>query len=294
MPQLAVLSDYDGAQGIPYVNATNAYGYGASIYCAVTNSPLALGDPARTQYVCKGWVNGSGNVPASGLTDNFQIDGLTQDSSLTWHWGLQYLLNATATGSGTVSGGGWKDQNAVASLTATAAWGNQFDSWSGDTGGGTINGNQVSLPMSRARVVAATFLAETTAPLGTRIAWLRLYGLTNYASSAAAELDDPDGDTKRTWEEFYTGTDPTNKASVFRVLEIVYLTDSNSVSFYGTTNSGVTTPFGMYRATELAPQDWTLVTNSIPRDPTGINRWWDMTPPDVKAFYQPVWTNTTP
>lgn len=125
---------------------------------------------------------------------------------------------------------------------------------------------------------------------GTPYLWLGSYFTNNYDD---AETNDADNDGLLTWEEYVTGTDPTNQASVFAILNQGYLNASNYIVWYGTTNSGVTNDFGMYRATNLgSAASWNLVTKTIPRAPTGTNTWWDTNAPaSVPVFYRPMATN---
>jgi lysophospholipase L1-like esterase len=115
-----------------------------------------------------------------------------------------------------------------------------------------------------------------SAPHGTPLMWLRAYGFTN--DFAAAEESDPDGDRMKTWEEYLAGTDPTNGASVFRFQEIAPVGAGVKLTWSGTTNGGATTPFRMYRTTNLLSPSWDLASDSIPRAANGINVWTDAAP----------------
>lgn len=291
---LAISSTFDGAQGVPYVFNTNTYPYGQLILCAITNSPAPFDDGLWTQMLCTGWINGYGSVAGSGSSSNVSFT-ITQPSGLTWNWTPRYKLLAQVSGNGRitpVAGSYWYTNNALVRITATSSWGVVFTAWTGDTDGSTIVNNDILVPMDKARTVQANFQDELNAPLGTEIAWLRKYGLTNFPSSAQSEQADPDLDSKKTWEEYFTGTVPTNRLSVFMVLSGSFQGASNYVSFFGTTNSGVTTPFGMRRGT-LSGEDitWTLLPASIDRAGDGTNQWWDELPPAGGALYLPIWTN---
>ena len=113
--------------------------------------------------------------------------------------------------------------------------------------------------------------------------------ITNYNT---ADLEDWDEDGALNWEEHVAGTYPNNSNSVFEVLEVMYMSDSNKVVWYGTTNFGMSTPnFSMYRSTnELSADDWDLIeSNTLERADDGTNVYWDSTAPDgVPAFYQPT------
>ena len=124
---------------------------------------------------------------------------------------------------------------------------------------------------------------------GTPRAWLDRFGLANYEND---DLLDQDEDGLFTWQEYIAGTDPTNRASVFAVLDIGTMSGSNCVTFYGTTN-GVTLPFSIYRSTNLLDSPAWQLYSTQPRDPSGTNVWWDTDPPveGTPVFYRPVATN---
>ncbi len=120
---------------------------------------------------------------------------------------------------------------------------------------------------------------------GTAHAWLATHGITN--NQEAADMSDPDGDGALTWEEYQAGTDPTDPASVFCVFNIDFSGGSNCISWIGTTNSGVTTDFIIYRTTDITSPAWVPVgTNS--RSASGSNVWWDTNPPAGPVFYRPA------
>jgi len=132
-----------------------------------------------------------------------------------------------------------------------------------------------------------------TASKGTSIEWLYLHELDHYATPDEAEDGNDDADPKLNWEEYVTGTDPTNSASYFRVTAQGHGSPSNFVSCYITTNSGVTTAVDIYRSTDLLTTDWGTPVGSVGRNDSGISTWWDVNAPtNMPAFYKPVveWT----
>jgi len=292
--------------GIASPVGTNVYDYNTSISAGIAGSPMDMG--SGTQRAVTGWTRYTDSgVTNSGAGTNFvfSIQGVnTGDwTTATWHWNIQYMLSTSNDGPGFLNvGDGWKNENTVLGIRATASeFGYRHDSWSGDTNGATFADNVITVAMDRARDIVAHYVQETYAPKGTPIAYLEKYGLTNgppywYSSSGAAEDDDPDLDTLMTWEEFIAGTVPTNYFSVFEILDVGHGSPSNVVVFYGTTNSGVYLPFGMYRSTNLLGSPvWDLVTDSIPRADDGTNEWWDTDlPSNGVAFYAPVATNLPP
>ena len=126
---------------------------------------------------------------------------------------------------------------------------------------------------------------------GTAHSWLDMHAPTNILNYEAADYEDWDGDFALNWEEYPAGTIPTNLVSVFKVLSVDYMSGSNRVTWYGTVDNGVTKPFSMYRSTnDLALNLWELIeSNSILRDASGTNEWWDVPAPENgPAFYQPA------
>jgi len=118
----------------------------------------------------------------------------------------------------------------------------------------------------------------------TPYSWLASIGITN--NQEAAVLQDIDGDGALNWEEYLAGTSPTNPNSVFSILSSTSMSTSNAISWYATTNSGVTSSIIIHRATNLTSGIWQPVgTNS--RSPSGTNVWWDVNPPaNVPLFYR--------
>lgn len=126
-----------------------------------------------------------------------------------------------------------------------------------------------------------------SAPHGTPLAWLRAHGFTN--DFAAAEESDPDDDGVVTWQEYRAGTNPTNAASVFRLQAVTPTASGLRLTWYGTTNSGVTTPFQIDRTTNLFPPVWTPIISGIPRAGDGMNAWTDAAPVlNAPNFYRVV------
>jgi hypothetical protein len=111
-------------------------------------------------------------------------------------------------------------------------------------------------------------VAPPTAALGTPHSWLQSYGITN--NYDAAELADPDNDGSPNWEEYLAGTDPKNPASTFKITSLVMTSGNVELVWHGSTNSGLTTDFIIYRSTDLV--NWEEV-GRIARSPSGTNIW---------------------
>jgi hypothetical protein len=110
----------------------------------------------------------------------------------------------------------------------------------------------------------------TLSPHGVPYSWFTRYGLT-----AGAEANDPDNDGMQTWQEYYAGTDPTNKLSVFKIVEAGVFPGASNVWFkwYGTTNSGATNSFKIYRRTDMVNGSWQLIYSTATRSSNGTNAW---------------------
>jgi trimeric autotransporter adhesin len=127
-------------------------------------------------------------------------------------------------------------------------------------------------------------ISSNTTPHGVPYSWLSIYGITTNQSQA--ETNDPDGDGMATWQEYFAGTDPGIKSSAFAVLSVA---TNNTLNWFGTTNSGVTNGFRMYRGTNLLRDTWSLVASNLTRSATGTNTWTDPSPPlSPLIFYRPA------
>lgn len=125
--------------------------------------------------------------------------------------------------------------------------------------------------MNQARTIEAHFAPVLTTN-NIPIVWLAAYGLTNSPFETEAMLDH-DNDGLLTWQEFYAGTDPTNSASRFAIIDAGRVNSSNYIVWLGGTN-GSTIPFTVMGTTNLM-HGWFEVESGIPRSDTGTNIWWN-------------------
>ncbi len=114
---------------------------GQVVACAVPDAPVVAGS---TRYPCTGW-RGTGSVPASGAT-NTTGDAvvMTNDSTITWLWTTQYMLNAAsaAPAQGAVTAAnGWHAAGDLVTVAAVPAGGYQFYGW--DVEEGTLAPDQI-------------------------------------------------------------------------------------------------------------------------------------------------------
>ena len=140
--------------GTAVPSGTTTFDYGSSTNCSLIDSPVLNG---MTQYICRGWT-GSGSVPVSGNSTNFNISSITNNSSVTWLWTTNYFLATNVSGYGSINvTNGWYVAGSNASITATPSNGWHFAAWTGDTNGCTISSNQITAPMTQARSITAGF-----------------------------------------------------------------------------------------------------------------------------------------
>jgi hypothetical protein len=85
-----------------------------------------------------------------------------------------------------------------------------------------------------------------------------------------AETNDADTDGMLTWQEYIAGTHPTNKESVFKVLDVEFQDGGTRLSWLSSSNR----TYEVFLSTnlqEVLPE--ASVTNNIASDPSGTNTW---------------------
>jgi len=130
---------------------------GMPLGTATTSSvPLRLSEGDGVRAVCTGWT-GTGSVPSTGNT-NTVVTSVTEDSSLTWTWETQYLLDTSAGPNGLVApADGWYAEGSAVTVTAVPDAGYEFDCWVGYVPEGMEETNPLELTMDIPRVVMAVF-----------------------------------------------------------------------------------------------------------------------------------------
>ena len=117
--------------------------------------------------------------------------------------------------------------------------------------------------------------STTTLPATPFDIWVAQFGLP---AGQDDPDDDPDGDGATNLEEWIAGTDPSNENDVFAIVQLDLLTGSNCVWWRFGTNTEITTPFSLWRATNLGDQVFEVIANGIPRAPSGTNIYYDTNP----------------
>ena len=243
---------------------THRYNAGTAVACAVTGSPIAVGECA-TQFACVGWA-GSGSVPTQGAGVTVPGLILTTNSEVDWLWRTNVYMQFGTVGSGSVDvATGWYRLGTGLTATASADTYHHFDGWRGDVPAGAAPvGHTLAVTADVPRSVEATF-GENLAAYDTPEWWLAAHGVTGAFDEAA--LGDGDGDGAFGWQEYRAGTVPTLGASVLRIAGIGTGTDGTiRVHWTGGSNR----LYRAERAGSLLSGEWTPIGSSIPAAVTGV------------------------
>jgi hypothetical protein len=109
-----------------------------------------------TQVTCLGWTM-TGNTPASGTSNSFVMTQ-TNNATLTWLWKTNFWLATHTSGSGTVNvASGWYNAGTSVMVRATPIGTSRFFGWAGDTAGATISGSNITVRMTSAKSITASF-----------------------------------------------------------------------------------------------------------------------------------------
>lgn len=278
--------------GRPSPAGTNLYDRYTLVAADLADGVVPVDAGARLQ--CTGWTL-TVSQPSSGRGTPavFLLDGETTNdvSVLAWEWQHQFRLSPSVAGYGAVDvPAGWHTTGTVVTVTASTRFGSAFAGWTGETDGASFplgTNTVIQLAMDRPRAIAALFTGGNPGytPLGTPIAWLDHYGLTNHVADDTADVDH-DGQTAA--QEFVAGTDPTNTLSSFKVIAQVLAGGSNSIVFLGSSHFGSpSAPFRMHFRSNLLEGAWQLIDGGIPRAPSGTNTWWYHEGPGGSGFFRP-------
>jgi len=237
-------------------------------------APLAVTQGVRQQ--CTGWRL-TGHTPSSGILQqvSFQI---TNNATLTWNWGYEFQLTATATENGSLSPcSGWYTAGRTVSITSYPSAYYHTYSWLGDTESASFESNQITFVMYIPRNITATFAPNLTATHGVPEAWLAGYGW-NQDFEAAAEAD-PDHDGMATWAEWLADTDPTNTLSLLAVTSLNPITNNFSLTWCG----------GIHRTQQIQQASssagpWISVYTNLP--PTAVTNTITMPLRSGSSFYR--------
>jgi formylglycine-generating enzyme required for sulfatase activity len=172
-----------------------------------------------SRKVPTGWII-DGPVPASGIIPEGSFI-LTGDTTLTWSWAPEVLLDIAAGLEGRVQpmdSAGWKPLGATINLTAVPAAGYHFVRWTGDVPTNST-APVISLTMDQPRAIAAD-LTPTATAAGTPHWWLDANATVIGGDYVAAENADSDGDGQSARTEFLGGTTDRDPLRSFRIQSI--------------------------------------------------------------------------
>ncbi len=157
-----------------------------AVVSACVPSPVTDG---TTRHLCTG-ATVEGNACAQAGATNVTLT-ITNNATLTWNWQTQHRLTTQTEGEGAVSAAdGWQNEGARVALTATAGPGWFFAGWEGDAGDCVLQGQTITVPMTRARSIQALFIkvinmtfAEFAAQPGNlALKYKQLSGLWRYSN----------------------------------------------------------------------------------------------------------------
>lgn len=219
----------------------------------------AAAESGRTRSVPSGWTLSDGS---SGETTEGTFF-LTQDTTLTWTWSPEVVLELAGGTEGAIlpsDAGGWRKLGETVVLHAKPAPDFTFAAWRGDVTGASTSVD-LTLTLDQPRAIAADFQA-IRAPGGTPKWWLERHAKVVNGDLAAAELADADGDGKTAAEEFIAGMDDLDGSKTFRVTELqktAGLPASLALTWPGATGR----TYGIWSSPDLKPP-FTLVRDNIP------------------------------
>ncbi|MBD3298613.1 MAG: hypothetical protein GF341_08165 [candidate division Zixibacteria bacterium] len=258
---------------IPPVGSHNyALGY------RVTNSVTPIVTAGQTRYVCTGWtLSGvpdiAGNYTGAG---HEVIVDMTNNAELVWHWLTKYWVDVESVGPGNVDTvDSWEVSDSEFTVTAIPSNYCHFVCWSGSVDSvSNVLTVTVTAPLQLIGHFAATYATN-----GTPVWWLAAHGLTNADWNTEAQ-GDQDGDGHWTWQEYITGTDPTNILSVLSLANPQKVGDDIVVHWQSVADH----EYSLSRATDLM-QGFATIASPIPATPP-MNTYTDSVSGMECMFYQ--------
>jgi hypothetical protein len=120
--------------------------------------------PQGVRQLCTGWT-GTGSAPPSGSGTSFSFT-MSQPSSITWNWQVQYYLTVRTDPSGITSipGEGWYNSMAPATLTAPTVQNYTFNYWDVDGPSQGTGINPITVTMDAPHTATAHY-SQLVTPL---------------------------------------------------------------------------------------------------------------------------------
>lgn len=210
----------------------------------------------RRRFLPSGWTLGNGT---SGTTPEGTVV-LTEDTTLTWTWTPQVVLELAGGAEGSIlptDVGGWRNLGETLTLHARPAPDFGFTAWTGDVTGTPATAD-ITLTLDQPRTLTADFKA-IQAPGGTPKWWLDRHTKVIGGDLAAAEKADADGDGKTAAEEFTAGMDDLDASKIFGVTGIEKKSGALALTWPGATGR----TYGIWSSPDLI-SPFTLMRDNIP------------------------------
>ncbi|MDQ8207422.1 SUMF1/EgtB/PvdO family nonheme iron enzyme [Coraliomargarita sp. SDUM461003] len=194
---LTVVSAYGSP--VPAVGE-HLYSHGAEVEASV--EAVSQG---KTRNIITGWSTTGANS-ASGDESSVNLE-LTGDTTLTWNWETQVLLEIDSGAEGKLKpmdAGKWYPINTTVNIESVPGPFFTFVEWRGDLGEADATQATLSLRLDQPRALVADF-SPVLAANGTPHWWLDNQGLVSDGNFDAAESSDPDGNGLTAAQEFVAG-----------------------------------------------------------------------------------------
>jgi hypothetical protein len=224
-------------------------------------SPTATGAPGVRQ-ACTGWI-GTGSAPASGSGTSFSFI-ISQPSSITWNWQVQYYLTVETDPLGitTIPGEGWYASMASVTLTAPTVPSYNFTYWDVDGPSQGSGVNPITVTMDAPHNATAhysTLAAPLTVSISPTMTTITLGGSVTFTSTVSGGtapysyqwyLDDPPvaGANSSTWT--FTPT----ASGIYYIYLVVNDSSGNTASSTLARILVVTTAIGGYAVSFTEPE----------------------------------------
>ncbi len=276
-----------GNDDVHTLNPTNAIFENGTLAYMTIQAPLYEEQDESNRFALVGWqVDMDGDVVSG--TGTAAVFTVTADGILNWNWERQYAISISAGSHGTMTGAtnGWFNELASFPVVAFPDPYYYFYHWDGLSGPGSWRQSN-TFGAGQAYTAVAAFRPHLTSN-NIPHWWLAGNGLgTNYEDT----LTDFDHDGLSAGEEYWTGTEPTNAASVLRITANQIRQGSNVVSWLSTTNGALSLPYQLEYTTNLWGGEWIRVGADLARTPP-TNSWSvPHTHQDARIFYRVGVTN---
>lgn len=266
----------------PQSTTTPAAGVITVAHGVTVNFSAVPAESGRSRFVPVSWTLTGGQTDSGTSPQGSFV--MSADTTLTWTWAPQVLLEVASGVEGSVlptTAPGWHALNEDVTLQAVTAPGFQFSRWNGDVPGNPTTAT-ISLHMDAPRKIAAEF-TPIKAVKGTPKWWLDQHAKVANGDYTAAENADNDGDGKTAWQEFVAGTDDLDATKVYRVNSVRQLAGSAGIelSWAGHKDRLYT----VWSSTNLKPP-FALVMADVPAvEPTTTVTVPASVSPDSQQFY---------